>query len=177
MWLRNKENLDQAEKSVETPSVPEKKLADEPVFNIVKRADLEKHFDPDVLADTKRLKEAMDQSWDEIINQFNGLLTVNYREEMSKQSPVKYVDVEFPMPHLVEQAIKEASQPIKGSLLIGEDNMFHQVIVQSYDKSLLKSAIEVSDFNLRCFYYSKLLIGDDFKFGIMLKVKSETVNV
>lgn len=177
MWLRHKENLEQGETFVETPTVPEKMIADELALKIVRKADLEKRFDPDVLSDTKRLKESMDQSWDDIINQFNGLLTVNYREEMTKQSPVKYVALQFPMPHLVEQAIKEANQPIQGSLLAGENNMFHQVIVQSYDQSLLKTAIAVSDFNLSCFYYDKPFIGEDFKFGMMLNVKSETGNV
>ncbi|KMY76849.1 hypothetical protein [Leuconostoc mesenteroides] len=172
MWLRNKENLDQGEKSVETPTVPEKTLADEPVFNIVKRDDLEKHFDPAVLADTKRLKEAMDQSWDEIINQFNGLLTVNYREEMTKQSPVKYLRLTYPMPKLVDEALKKATQPIEGNQLAGEHAVFNQVITESYENSSLKPAIEQSDFELRQFYIRDRLMSDELEFVILLETKA-----
>lgn len=172
MWLRHKENLVQNEKPVETPTVPEKKLADEPVFNIVKRDDLEKHFDPDVLADTKRLKEAMDQSWDEIINQFNGLLTVSYREEMTKQSPVKYVRLTYPMPKLVDEALKKAKQPIEGNQLAGEQAVFNQVIMESYAHSPLKPALEQSDFKLRQFYIPVYFADDDLEFGISLETKA-----
>ncbi|WP_349551482.1 hypothetical protein [Leuconostoc pseudomesenteroides] len=172
MWLRHKENLDQNEKPVEIPTVPEKKIADEPVFNFVKRDDLEKHFDPDVLADTKRLKVAMDQSWDEIINQFNGLLTVSYREEMTKQSPVKYVRLTYPMPKLVDEALKNASQPIEGNQLAGEHAVFNQVIMESYAHSPLKSALEQSDFKLRQFYIPVYFTGDDLEFGISLETKA-----
>jgi len=172
MWLRNKENLEQAEKSVETPTVPEKTLADEPVFNIVKRDDLEKQFDPAALADTKRLKEAMDQSWDEIINQFNGLLTVNYREEMTKRSPVKYVRLTYPMPKLVGEALKKAKQPIEGNQLAGEQAVFNQVIMESYAHSPLKPAIEQSDFKLSQFYIQDYLMSDGLEFVILLETKA-----
>lgn len=156
-----------------TKSGPKTTIVDEPepVFRVVKKADLDQRFNSQVSSDTQLLKVAMDQSWDDIISQFNGLLTVNYREQLSKQAPVKYVNLALPMPRLVEEAIKAAHQPIEGSVFLGPDNMFHQVIVQSYDRSLLKPAIDVSDFNLSYFYYDKPLGGGVFKFGIALKIK------
>ena len=168
MWLQRKQHAT----TVEAPSVSENTVADELALKIVRKADLEKRFDPDVLADTKRLKEAMDQSWDEIIKLFNGLLTVSYREEMTKQSPVKYIRLTYPMPKLVDEALKNASQPIEGHQLAGEHAVFNQVITQSYEHSPLKPAIDQSDFKLNQFYIRDHLMSDELEFVILLEAKA-----
>ncbi len=143
----------------------------EPVFRVVKKADLDQRFKPEVSEDTQALKAAMDQSWDDIISQFNGELTRVYRQELSGNVAIHLILLKFPMPQALRQVLKNAKEPIAGDFLQQTNGLFHQVVNQSYQTSALKPAIAQSDFVLNFFYYQKGIGRDNFEFGIVLEIK------